>query len=281
MYQRDERWQVRRDGEHLLATAGADLLLAVDDVALDVIEEIVALWQADQLDPTGLSAEAADVFEQLKTAGVVRNALAAADRATIEVRVVGRHTAAGDAVRSDLAARYRPPPSSPAVAAADLVVVVRTTGRLDDVMVDYETLTAPHLLVDAAYDHTVSLGPLVFPGETACLGCLAGRLVATWGDPVPPPSPRVQRHPALLVGLVGNEVDKILAGHDRGLVNRTVAYDVDHHTIMAANIYKLPMCPHCGRRGPMPGAIRLPWLDTERGVDTGQGIGIGTGIDQR
>lgn len=68
----------------------------------------------------------------------------------------------------------------------DLLVIIRTSVKLAETMEDYKKIRCPHLFVDIAYDHTLSLGPLVFPGETSCLGCFIGRITRNWGDAEPP-----------------------------------------------------------------------------------------------
>jgi len=143
---------------------------------------------------------------------------------------------------------------------ADLMLLVRTTGRLVEAYDDAEPIAIPHLLLDVAYHHTVSIGPLVVAGETACLACLAGRIGRLWGDPPPPPRPAILRSPALAVGLAVLELERAAAG-DLRLAGRTAAYDLESHDVTTGSVYKLPWCPVCGDRAQADGRIALPWAE--------------------
>ena len=81
---------------------------------------------------------------------------------------------------------------------ADLLLMIRTNRQLKDVLQDYDKITVPHLYVDLAYSNTISIGPLVYKNDTACLGCYIGRLAKNWGDMVPADEPQIHRirHPA-------------------------------------------------------------------------------------
>lgn len=60
----------------------------------------------------------------------------------------------------------------------DLAVLVRTNSTYANCFkkTKYQSIAKPHPLVHLAFHHTLSLGPLVFPGETACVACLQGRV---------------------------------------------------------------------------------------------------------
>lgn len=257
-YSANPRWALVHEPGSLLVHAGADELFAIDDVSDGAAGELLALWRADVMAPERLSAEAAAVFEQLKSAGIVRNAIAPRAAYALGVRFVG---ARGDALVAALAAAL---PAGIGIAGerdADLVLFVRTDGRLADLCDDaYASLSAPHLLLDLAFDHTLCLGPLVFAGETACLACLASRVEHGWGDAAPPPRPAMAQQHTLAAGLAALAIERILRHEDRALVNRTVAYDFAAFTAQPSSLYRLPMCPVCGTAaGGEPGSLALPW----------------------
>src|SRR5919198_1421400 len=107
---------------------------------------------------------------------------------------------------------------------ADVTLLVRTGGRL----IDVPAMVGIHLFIDVSYHHTVSLGPLVFPGDSACVGCLSGRIGRYWGDPHPPRKPAMRRETRLVAALAALELDKIAAGV-YGLANATVALDLQRY----------------------------------------------------
>jgi bacteriocin biosynthesis cyclodehydratase domain-containing protein len=255
-----ERWTLRHEDGLLLLSAGADELYAIEDVVPETAAELAAAWQRETLSYESLSAPARAVVEQLVTAGIVVPERLERRRWRVTSQCVGDGCSGLErAIRVALE-------SSLAVEAgeleqSDLVVFVRTNGRLIDVYEGTPGWQArPHLLLDAAYEHTVSLGPLVFFGDTACLGCVAGRIGHYWGDVAPPPRPAVLRFPTLVAELLALELDKI-AGGDTGLVNATVSWDLRGWAINRNAVYKLPWCPLCGdlEAPAQLGSIDLPW----------------------
>lgn len=251
-------WSLVHEPGQLLLHAGSDELFLIEDVDDATAQELLALWREEVIHPQALSAEAAGVFEQLKTAGIVRKTLEHQGEPAVAVQFAGARDAdLASAIEWALAPAIVVGDAS---AEPDLVLFVRTDGTLQDMVADgYAELTTPQLLLDLAYGHTICLGPLVFPGETACLSCLVGRLSYYWGDIAPPPRPRMVAHHALSAGLVALAITNILLHADRGLVNRTVAYDFAGHETQANSVYRLPMCPCCGLNVPDDGSVALPW----------------------
>jgi len=251
-------WALVHEPGMLLVHAGADELFLLDDVGDEAAAELLEQWRAPVMRPERLSGEAKGVFEQLKAARIVRNLIEPAERHALAIRFAGSRD---DDLRAALADAL--PEAIGLVEdedASDLVLVVRTDGRLEDVVEDdYASLLTPHLLLDLAYGHTISLGPLVFARETACLACLVGRLSYLWGDVAPPPGPRMTCHPSLSGGLAALAIAGILLREDRSLVNRTVAYDFGSHDARSDSVYRLPMCPCCATRVPDEGSVALPW----------------------
>jgi hypothetical protein len=89
----------------------------------------------------------------------------------------------------------------------DLAIVIRSGGSYEDLLTSTRALaTIPHLLVDASFHHTISIGPLVVPGISACLRCLTTRLANRWGETTPPAQPKVSESPELLAALALHEI---------------------------------------------------------------------------
>ena len=258
-YVADPAWALVHDPGLLVLHAGADELFAIEDVSDAVAAELLALWREPLMDPDVLSQEAGDVFEQLKSAGIVRNAIAPRRAYTLGLRFAGApdgaFTAALAAALPGRIAPHRRQRRSRSV------LVVRTSGTLAELTGDgYAELATPHLLLDLAFGHTICLGPLVFAGQTACLACLGGRIAHLWGDLAPPPRPRMTDHPGLAAGLAALAVGEILLRDGRSLVNRTVSHDFAAHAVRSASVYRLPMCPACSPLAPeRRGSIELPW----------------------
>lgn len=238
----DPAWSITREGGTLRVRAGADHLFALDDIADDVATALLAR----PLFRPATAGAGAGIFDQLVTLGAVRPAISAAgDPMETSLVWAGDPVAAvADGVGAHLASAVlsdRP---------ASLVVYIRTTATLGATA---ELAAAgpavPHLLVDAAYHHTVSLGPLVVPGDTSCLSCLVMRVSTGWGDEPPPPRPAATRRPDLLAAVVAAEIDKV-AGGDTGLVNRTVALNLTTWRTTEGTLLKAPWCPACGRVEP-------------------------------
>jgi bacteriocin biosynthesis cyclodehydratase domain-containing protein len=249
-----------REEELLLVSAGADRLYALEDVDETTAFELMAAWHCGSIDPESLSSSAGAAFDELLAAGIIERRLPAGSPRRIGWRWVGTPRRDLD---SELARQVQAHPSLRASSFADseLGIFLRTDGLLQDICDDtYSTLTIPHLLVDAAYHHTVSIGPLVFPGESACLACLVGRVVHSWGDVPPPPEPRVLASASLIAALATLEFGRIADG-EYLLANATVVFDFEGPEVRRNSVYKLPWCPVCAPRAAMDdiGSIRLPW----------------------
>jgi hypothetical protein len=239
----------------LVLSAGADAMYTIDDVDPLVADEVMAWWRDSVCDPALLSVETKRLFNQMLTAGAIT--LEPNDEShRVGIRFVGPEIA--DLIK--LA-----PPSGPWAWAdggdIDLLCIVRTGGRLRDLVdEEYYRLKTPHVLIDVAYEHTVALGPLVYPGDTACIGCLVGRVTHFWGDPAPPEQPRVAGNVPLIAGLIDEVVCGAITAKSE-LVNATVAHDFASHRATRNSLYKLPQCPGCSQGVPIsPGRMPLPWI---------------------
>lgn len=251
------------EDDRLVASAGADALFLLDELDARGARALLELWDKDQLD----AAPAA-------LAGAVRDLtrLGAAGPAAEPVGTLGYHLAAvGEAgsLEAALAALTTLDTGLERASLADatLAVVVRAGGTLFEVADFAARIKVPHLFVDLAYEHTLSIGPLVFPGETACVSCLAGRIRFTWGDPPPPPAPLAAGRAAVAAGFLADQLCVFRrTGTCSALVARTLAIDLDAVTTHAERVHRLPWCPVCfpdeGAFG--DGSTLLPWAQGTR-----------------
>jgi bacteriocin biosynthesis cyclodehydratase domain-containing protein len=260
-YRPNKAWDVVYENGLLVLNAGADKLFAIEDVAEEDAHTILALWKQSSFELPNGSKELATILEQLKAAGLLINELGKNSIAKIALKFIGKpnqHLA--QETEKQLGKNLRLSPEKE----AEFVVFIRTNAQLKNLLEDYDKVTKPHILVDISFEHSISLGPLVFPGETACLSCLVGRVTTYWGDAVPPQTPAIQNNPVIIAGLLNMELTKILFEYNRELVNHTVAFDFEEHRIKKNSVYKLPMCPVCGTSNiDSLGAIELPWLQKE------------------
>jgi bacteriocin biosynthesis cyclodehydratase domain-containing protein len=252
----DPSWRVIHEGDLLLVTAGADEIFAIEDVPADVAAEVVALANRPAFALDECSEGARAIVDQLLTAGIIRIAGPVSVR-SVALRWIGSVNHALERRLEDGLRRRGVEISD----VAEFLIFVRTNGRLRDMLEDdYHRLTVPHLLIDLAYHHTCSVGPVVYPGDTACLGCLAGRLSTYWGDAPPPATPRMTSEIDLVAGVAALEIERTLDGDD-SLTNATVAYDFGQRAVTRRRLFKLPWCQVCGTGAADSGAIHLPWTE--------------------
>lgn len=142
---------------------------------------------------------------------------------------------------------------------ADLILVVRTTSTWLDVTAAAARFHRPHLLLDLAYHHSVSIGPLVVPGASACLGCLAFRVSRRWGDRPPPAVPRGLADPALPAAIAAHVIRRIGTG-SLTLLERVVTCDLDELATTSEHVLPSAGCPICPQK--TVGRVDLPWEET-------------------
>ncbi|MDO5068331.1 MAG: hypothetical protein Q4D96_13720 [Propionibacteriaceae bacterium] len=181
-----------------------------------------------------VSPEELAEFEQLRSAGVIGPVLSPG---------AGRVALLGDPVPGQIGAQLGF--DAEELSRADLVVVVRHRSTHQQIMEQVRELEQVHLYADISFHHTVSLGPLVIPHETPCIGCLYGRLQQRWGDRPPAPEPAVVTDfPLLAAALLSTEVKRVLGG-DTSLVGRTVAWDLEQRRVVSERLLTVPACPYC------------------------------------
>jgi bacteriocin biosynthesis cyclodehydratase domain-containing protein len=241
------QWSVTYNDGTLILSGGADQLFALEGVDAATAAEIVGLWSSG---PPPTTPRALEIAGQLTDLGICRRTLTVTAPPRFALIGGGELSAAIETVLiKGLGARISDDH-------ADLLIFVRTGGRLVETYPDGMLPATPHVLIDAAYHHTFSIGPLVVPGDTACLACLAGRIGYLWGDPPAPERPAIQRHLTLLAEIAALEIERI-AGGDLGLAGQTVAYDFERRCVITGSVYKLPWCPVCGDGNEPDGSIVL------------------------
>jgi len=254
-YVKNDRWSMIFENGLLCITRGADDVYLLDEVKDGSDAEILySAWKNG--DFGSLPDRFGDILGKLVQAGVI------GARRVLDSRVLK----VGLTVHGDLPFEReiaecieREEGLAPARDGADVQLIFRTNRTLFQALEGYEKVDVPHLFIDLAYDHTVSVGPLVFKGETACLRCLAGRIARNWGDPEPPASPGILVERELIVALTLLRLREYASrGSCPDLVNAIWSFDVRKHTCRHDTLLKLPWCPDCGA-AVSDGRIDLPW----------------------
>lgn len=235
LYRVSPAWKITQVNHILHLHGGADAEYTVE---LAANEPSHYTKRCGTFTHASLSTVDAEVFDQLFLAGVIE-LVSPPQKTTLRVGMIGdelpfalqneRLTVVDD------------------IAAADMVLVRRHTSWHGEIIkkTDYYTLETPHLYVDMAYHHTVSLGPLVYPEQTACIGCLYGRLRERWGDEKPPDKPNVTTYAEMIRTWLERELKRIADG-DMSLVGKTVSWDMDQRAMQQDILLRSTACPRCG-----------------------------------
>ncbi|MEV6712074.1 hypothetical protein AB0M48_08515 [Lentzea sp. NPDC051208] len=252
----DPGWHAQVRDEGLVVYAGADLAYLIPDLPRAVAVALAGLFEpvlrgvARTVDENRLGEPVRRHLAQLRTLGALRPAgLPAEDVKPMGVgtRVVGEAPAG--------LAELLPHNDDP-----DLLLVVRTTGTLVDLIEVARETTVPHLLLDLAYHHTAAVGPFVVPGAGACLACLAVRTGRRWGDPPPPPHPAAMSH-EFPISLAMQAIQNIQSG-SLALLDTVVTVNLDEFTTTRESVLPAAGCEIC----PTVefGRVSLPWGNHER-----------------
>ena len=229
VYRLSPAWRVTPVGEGFELHGG-------DDARYLLETSVVARRLAAGEGITRSEVPAAEIgeFEQLRSAGVIGPVLQQRS---------GTVALLGDPVPIEVGQHLDLEVSEPA--GADLVVVVRHRSRHQEVMEQVRELEQVHLYADISFHHTVSLGPLVIPHETPCIGCLYGRLQERWGDHRPAPQPAAaSQFGQVVAALLATEAKRCLTG-DTSLVGRTVAWDLEQRRVVSERLLTVPICSYC------------------------------------
>lgn len=234
----------------LVLTAGSDESYIVDEATpADVAREVLAAWQAQRLDQLLDDARCGAAARQIQRVGALipARAMLAGQRYgwrwlgdPIPALTEAVHAQTGMAASSD---------------AADVLLVVRSNASWQQALASYSLHDTPHLFIDVAYHHTVCIGPLVVPGQTACLACLGNRVAHRWGD-LPLPAQPAAARPALLAALL----TPLLTSRNGLLpfIEYSVSLDLQTLTSTRDRVFQLPWCPACGDQT-ATGKLELPW----------------------
>lgn len=250
----DPGWRVYAVDGGVELTAGADLAYLLPDLPAADAAFLVTMFgpvTGERLVPDRVPDSVRHLIPRLRALGALRpTGLPNHRDLAVCLAILG---AEPPALRATLANTM-----SIVDADADLVLAVRTTSTWQDLTRAAARFDRPHLFLDLAYHHSVSVGPLVVPGASACLGCLALRVTRRWGDRPPPDVPRGLADPALPAAIAAHFIRRVGTG-SLALLERVVTCDLDDLTTTTEHVLPSAGCAICPQE--TVGRVGLPWED--------------------
>jgi len=249
------------DKEQLFISRGADEIFYMDEISPDNAKLLLQAYEEHKDEFTAPAGLERDIDLLIKAGVLCEHFLAPAAKKTLSVGI--RWIGNEDKGLTDLIGRltanrlmFVP------CAQSQFMLIIRTSQDLSEIMNEYTQIDKPHILIDLGYDHTVSIGPLVFPKKTACLGCLTGRVTSAWGILPAPKRPNVLENCAFIAGLTAEILIAIAkTGTYPELVNQTVSFNLSTFKTQTDAVFTLPWCPYCYPDG-YPHKGRLEWRDS-------------------
>lgn len=254
-----DAWRVERSGSTLVVQAGADRvheLPGLDDAEISLVEG----WFGGAPINTAAHPRGRVIADLLLQVGALRLEVTA-DSLPLVIHWAGAplphlrnalHACLGDQLVDE----------TDRDAASGIAVVVRTTATwMETFVVCYALLQAgrAHLLCDLAYHDRVTIGPLVVPGQTACVECLGGRIAHRWGDPQPPTMPNATQAGSFVVaGAVTHALRDLCAGDPLPYVASCVVIDLATMESQSTTVTRSPWCTSCAAV-PTPSIVSMPW----------------------
>lgn len=261
-------WNMLMQGDNLIITKGADEIYMIDDLSKEKALLVYNAYKNNKIRDLIFSSdeEIKETARKLEKAGVFYKSkpLKSPKLVRIHARWIGKKLAKIVDILKYFASSNSGLEFLDESEEADCMVIVRTSAKLRDIVSvgNYQRINTPHLLVDIAYDHTISFGPFVFPKETACLGCFIGRITYHWGDAKPPKMPNVCENYELIASLVLEQLKTFQKfGSCPELIEKVWALNLVDWSTRLDNIYRLPWCPFCYPKKAQEGlgSFELPW----------------------
>jgi len=250
------KWTIARTDNSLLISGGADAKYSVDiETKLPSFFESIKIGQ--EFNITSLNVYDKRIFEQLLTAEIITPLSNFNPTTNIAILGDAHELSLHSSKQFNFVNENE---------VCDFYVVIRSNSSYSNLLndINYKNINKPHLFIDIAFHHTISIGPLVFPGQTACIACLEGRLKSRWGDDTPPSTPAMTiENNQLTTGMLSLELSKIIGG-DTSLINKTISWNFQNRTVSTNQLLKVPVCPICNQNKiDLGGALVLPWTKNE------------------
>jgi hypothetical protein len=256
------KWCLDVHGDRLIVSAGADEVYVVDEAPAQALPQLLEAYQANRCAELLDDAVCGAAIRQLRRLGalVPAQATAATVKQRASIRWLGQPWP--QLVSALVAQGWDIVEDSADVV---LVLLVRTNASWTNALTLYQQqpISKVHVLIDLAYHHTVCIGPLVVPGQTACVACLGHRLMHRWGDLTPPPEPATLHRTVGIAAMLAEATQL-----SSGLVERSVALDISQLKLQSSVVFPAPGCPVChayeakfiGDTSGHDGKLPLPWI---------------------
>ena len=251
---RNKNWNMIMEDKKLFITRGADEIYFLDEAKDEMVSPIFCAYENDNWDNLAANKDYDDIIRILKQTGFIyKNQIEAKKDLRLSIQYFGDESnKLSKALQNMRDVTYES-------GGHDLLLIIRTNSPLIKILDSYSTIEAPHLFIDLAYCNTISIGPLVYKGETACLSCFVGRLATRWGDPPPPEEPYASTKTELIVALIQEKVEEYLTyGNCPDLINNVWSFNTKHFSATFDGVHKLPWCPVCSRHENE--ALSLSWV---------------------
>ena len=259
-------WLMFTHDNMLFITRGADEIYMVDS-AVQHVDAVQSAYEREAYSELDMSdPEIAAVMQEIEQAGVIYRGQIprqqTLEKMSLYVKYYGKQDENLGAMLGQFIENHQDIVLGTEMDSADLVLLVRQSGEMLTLLEGYAEITKPHLLVDTAFEHTLSIGPLVYPGETACINCFAGRIIQSWGNTASPKKPNAAEHTELIAALILEHLKTYLKlGSCPELVNQAWTMNLNDFSTKVDNVHKLPWCETCFPDGQEQGigSFELSW----------------------
>lgn len=248
---KDPAWVTYVHNGYLFVSAGADRVYLIDELNSEQVSRFYIGYQQNAWHSLTQEPACHAVIEKLVTLGALYYARPVRQALRVAVQWAGEPSQIF-IEWFDLLCKRRADIEIVAstLLDVDLVLVIRTNDTLQNASAGTSNEVRPHLLIDLAYHSTLVVGPFVVPGQTACLGCITGRLIHLWGDMQPPEQPAMNTHIELAVAVIMEHIEIFRTrGTMNALVGNTWALDITTWESRFHPVFRLPWCPICAKRG--------------------------------
>jgi len=267
-YGKNLSWNMLIEDGKLLITKGADEIYLIEEIAGDAADNFYNSYVNDsihELQRNTTDDHVRDAITKLVKVGVIikeNTQPSSSSSLFFSINWIGNSVTQINSLLEQFALSSKEIHISNVENSATLLVLIRNSSTLAEVTKEYEKISIPHLFVDLAYDHTLSFGPFVFPGETACLNCFVGRITRNWGDAKPPEQPEVSRSYELISSLIIEQIRRFQKiGSCPELIEKVWSMNLHDFTTKTDSLFRLPWCPTCYPEKPKEGmgSFELPW----------------------
>ena len=252
---KNKNWNMFVEENKLFATKGADEIYFLDDIDEECVNDVYNLYLEDKFEQIDKN-----ILEKLKQAGIIYEKIYnRTNKLKVAIKYIGTNNFNLNNSINNRIANSNNIDIVDTINDCDLLLIIRTNEKLKEVLRDYDKIKVPHLFVDLAYSNTISIGPIVYKNETACLGCFIGRITRIWGDPVIPEEPQILEKYELISDLIIERLNEfIIFGNCPDLVNGVWNFNTSEFNTKLDKTYKLPWCPICNSIKENE-KIELPW----------------------